>query len=76
MPLKNEYIRHDKLCYKVDKIYNVKYLFKQKLFGINPSSVIHLALKMDWFWKAFGWINILSYISCLVYYLIDCFHIY
>ena len=46
---------------KLDKMYKIKYLFKQKLFGIIPSSVL----------KAFAWINILSYITCLVYYLID-----
>ena len=45
---------------KLDKMYKIKYLFKQKLFRIIPSSVL----------KAFACINILSYITCLVYYLI------
>ena len=40
---------------KLDKMYKIKYLFKQNLFGIIPS---------------FACINILSYITCLVYYLI------
>ena len=25
---------------KIDKIYKIKYLFKQKVFAINPSSVL------------------------------------
>ena len=55
------------LSNKLDKIYKIKYLFNQKLFRINPSSVLDGSLKMDWFQKAFAWINTLHYISCLLY---------
>ena len=32
---------------ELDKTYKIKYLFKQKLFGINPSSVLQLE---HWRW--------------------------